>query len=112
MTIKSFFSALFSFPKAVYVNFRYLPFSQAIKLPIWCHWNSWVVGNGKLIIDKPQTASVRLGSASSKFPSQKFALCLTGVLRFKGGASIGTGTKMLIEGNLTIGERFACSGGV
>lgn len=111
MKIKSLLSALFSLPKTIYVNFRYLPLPQAIKFPVWCHWNSWVTGDGELIIDKPQTASIRLGSASSKFPSQKFALCLTGVLRFKGAASIGTGTKMLVEGNLTVGERFACSGG-
>ena len=110
--IRKIASALFSFPKTIYVNLRYLPLSQAVKLPVWCHWNTSFTGNGKLVVDKPHTAVIRLGSSSHKFPSQRFALCLTGVLRFKGAASIGTGCKMLVEGNLTIGESFACSGGV
>lgn len=111
MDLNKVVSAFFSIPKTLYVNFRYLPFTKAVKLPIWCHWNSWIYGNGKFIIDNPQTATIRLGSAPSNFPSQRFALCLTGVLRFNGSASIGAGTKMLIGGNLTIGERFGCSGG-
>ena len=100
MTLRRYLTALFSLPKTVYVNFRYLPLAQAIKFPIWCHWNSWVKGNGKLIIDKPYTASIRLGSASSKFPSQKFALCLTGILRFKGGHLLEQDVKCLLKETL------------
>ncbi len=111
MKLRKIVSTLLSVPKTLYVNFRYLPFRQAIKIPIWCHWNSSFTGNGKIILDKAQTTIIRLGSSSHKFPSQKFALCVTGVLRFKGAASIGTGCKMLVEGSLTIGDKFACSGG-
>lgn len=34
------FACILSIPKTVYFNFRYLPFPQAIKLPVWVKYNT------------------------------------------------------------------------
>lgn len=35
-----FFTVLLSVPSTVYFNFRYLPVSQAIKLPVWVTYDT------------------------------------------------------------------------
>lgn len=105
------FIFLFSLPKTVIFNFRYLPFTQALHLPIIIHWNSVFKGNGQIILDSPSFAAVKLGFVDPTFPSKQFVFVLTGTLRFYGKASIGTGSEMVIRGHLDIGDNFSCSGG-
>ena len=50
-SIKKFISILPYIVKNVYFNFHYLPFRQAIKLPIWLYKPSFGVLNGLLSID-------------------------------------------------------------
>ena len=38
--VMDLFSLALSIPKTIYFNFRYLPLSQAIKLPIWVRYNT------------------------------------------------------------------------
>lgn len=104
-------SIVASVPKTLYANFKYLPFCQAVKFPLFVHWNSSCKGNGKILLGKVKPGIIRLGSADPTFPSRKFVLCLTGTLEFMGNASIGTGSEMVVRGHLVIGDNFSCSGG-
>lgn len=42
---------LFGIPKTVYLNFKLLPFFDAVKLPIWvtCNTKIRIMGGGKLL---------------------------------------------------------------
>lgn len=102
---------LFSLPKTIVFNLRFLPFKQALHLPILIHWNSRFRGNGKIILASPSFATIKLGFVDPTFPSKLFVFVLTGSLKFKGKASIGTGSEMVIRGHLDIGDNFSCSGG-
>lgn len=44
------FVTLLSLPKIFYINFKFLPFSQAIRLPIYVHYNTELVIKGRIII--------------------------------------------------------------
>ena len=45
--------------KTLYFNFRYLPFTKAIHLPVYIYWRSDLSKmRGKLIIDAPVTAGM------------------------------------------------------
>lgn len=46
METKDFINIVLSIPKTIYFNFRYLPFKQAIKLPIWLTYNTFVKISG------------------------------------------------------------------
>ncbi len=111
MRLKKLFTILISIPKTVYFNFRYLSLSDAVRFPVWCNWNSFLSGHDRIKLDNPRFLSIRLGTASPDLPSSRFGFCLTGSIRFKGIAFIGTGCVMVIIGNLTMGEHFSCSGG-
>lgn len=104
-------ASLLSMPKTIYANFKYLPAIQAIRLPLFVHWNSSLSGGGRIVLHNIKPLSVRLGSADPSFPSHKLILCLTGTLEFNGVASIGSGSELIIRGHLTVGDHFSCSGG-
>lgn len=102
----------FSLPKTIYFNFRYLPISQAIHLPILLHWHSRIWGGGRIDLHKVRFGIIKLGFGDPNFPHQRFVLCNTGVLIFKGKAVIAMGCELVIRGQLSIGNDFSCSGGV
>lgn len=67
---------LFSIPKVVYFNFKYLPIYQALKLPIWISYNTKLSIKGKIILDtneKLKVAMVRIGF--HKVPSAVPRIC-------------------------------------
>lgn len=112
------YSILFSIPKTVFFNFRYLPFKQAVKLPIWITYNSKIkIGGGKNIRIKGtvRTAMIRIGFHKVPIcnPVDKTILDIArgGLLSFEGAAHIGNGTKIRIANNaeLVLGDNFAVS---
>lgn len=108
--IKKVLILFLSLPKTIYFNVRYLPLSQAIKLPILIHWHSRVWGGGKIILKEIRFGIVKLGFGDTNFPHRKFVLCNTGVIEFKGSTNIVSGCELVVRGKLSLGKNFICSG--
>lgn len=108
---------LFSIPKTIWFNFRYLPFSQAIRLPICISYDSYINIQGKVILDSIniKTAMIRIGfhwvPICEKNASTQIIIKSQGKLLFKGDAHIGIGTKIHIDkdAELILGNNFAVS---
>lgn len=112
---KSDLRSIFS---SIYFNFKYLPFKQAIKLPILLYKPHFIALKGKVTINSPsiRTGMIRLGFHSvSVYPNNGITLELQGKeIIFKGKCNIGndsyisTGGKSIVE----FGEDFFCSAGL
>lgn len=106
---------ILSIPKTVYVNFRYLPFRQACKLPIWTHYNTKIAIKGKILVpDDCSLATIRIGF--HKVPICDNAPTVVsadkgGIIKFLGTAHIGYGSKIAVHGGgeLILGDNFAIS---
>jgi hypothetical protein len=60
--IKMAFRYLGGIPKSIYVNFRLLPFKQAIKMPIIVSRKTTLSSlSGSVSLDKLKTGSIRIG---------------------------------------------------
>jgi acetyltransferase-like isoleucine patch superfamily enzyme len=107
-------SAIFGIPKTLYMNFKYLKFKQAIKLPIIVSNRVWLKETkGKINIDAPiKFAMIRFGFLNVDIFDKKRSrsiIALSGVIRFKGKAMIGHGSKLCIKGELILGNNFIIS---
>lgn len=58
---------ILNFFKSLYFNFRYLPFRQAVYMPVWITTNFRIHGlkRGQLILHQPYRKSVFLGDCGS-----------------------------------------------
>lgn len=116
--------------KTIYYNFRWLPFKQAIRLPIVVGWRTKLKGKGKIVINcRPRLFMIDIGiptipcfdvygsltflqidgriSAGECIkihPSAKIWVGETGNLSFKGWNVIGNNTKIACFKEITIGE--------
>ena len=124
MTLKKFIKGvnfflrnfLTSMPYIIYYNFQYLPFKQAIKLPILIrvrNLSAWSL-KGSVIIesDKIRFGMIKLGS-KHKFYYKK-GICLQnrgGTIIFRGKAFIGNETVIQLakDAKLIFGANFGCS---
>lgn len=102
--------------KTLYVNFKFLPFQQAIKLPIAVSKN--------VIINKKSKGKILLQDVSSKIyigyqclntsysGNEKSILCIDGNLIIKGNAFLAHGIKLDIRegGMLILGNGFNSTG--
>ena len=99
-------------PKTLYFNFKYLPFKQAIKLPILVSHRMWLMTTGgrvKLSSHSISPFMVKMGFNEVGIFDQmrsRGVINLNGEIEFKGAAAIGHGSKISVEkeGKLTIGE--------
>ena len=110
---------LFSIPKTIWFNFRYLPFSQACKFPVWIACNVRVknMWKGGIVLNQCKTSIIRIGyheadgldiySLHSIIDIHKGSF-----LEFKKDAHIGHGAIFCIKngGKMIVGENFAVSG--
>lgn len=110
------FSLALSIPKTIYFNFRYLPLSQAIKLPIWVRYNTKIRMGGKIklnISTSPSLAMIRIGfhKVCVCNPKDSNVLNINGLLVFNGTAHIGNGSKIYVAkgAELVLGNNFAIS---
>ena len=109
-------SGLLNFAKTVFFNFRYLPFKQAVHLPIQVTLNlkKIKIKRGQIILKKYWRKSVRLGCHGS-IGLQEFSggiyLSQNSKLIFHGSARIGQGTVLRCDENavIEIGEGFYCN---
>lgn len=97
MIIYWIFIVLLSLPKTIYVNFRSLPFLQAIKMPLLIHYNTKLSSLSGIVLftNPPKLFSVKLGFTGS------FALgginywSNSGKIVFNGKASFARGTQIV-----------------
>ncbi len=97
-------------------NFRYLPFSQAVLLPVIL-FRGTVLRHmkGKLVLsDKVRHGMIKIGCVEvSGWEKRETALSIEGDLIFQGKATIGSGSVLNVKKGavLTIGERFRVTAG-
>ena len=101
-------------PKTVWFNFRYLPFSQAVKLPVWLNVNTkFRVSGGVKITGTVRPFMIRIGfhECDECNPKNPTLLKVKGKLVFHGTAHIGRGTKICVSKDalLELGDNFSIS---
>jgi len=101
-------------PKSIYVNFRLLPFSQAIYLPIMVSRKTKLQSlSGKATLGKVKTGIVRIGFGGTDMLDYRYnrtILKVTGTIHFEGKAKIGIGAKILTSGSLFFGNNVNITG--
>ena len=102
-------------PKSIYVNFRLLPFFQAIYLPIIVSRKTKLISlSGKVVLGIVKPGIIRIGFGGSDnmidYRYSRTLLKIRGTLKFKGKAKIGMGSRVLVDGILDIGHNFNATG--
>lgn len=90
---------------------KYLPFKQAIKLPILVRHPKFVLLKGTLEIDAPNInfGMIKLGFLDSRlWPDDGITWCVEGKVCFKGKAVVGAGSSIFVRksGTLIFGDDF------
>ena len=112
--MKWMFRSLFS---SIFFNFHYLPFRQAIKLPILLYKPRFIKIKGKIQITGPVTfGMIQLGKFSANInPNNGISFeNLGGTITFEGRCLIGNSAYLVVgpKGNLTIGNGFRNTTGI
>ena len=113
--IKILWEWKWAFLPSIYFNFRYLPFKQAIKLPIWINKPHLYAMKGKIIIDAPviKTGMIHLGGyGGHMYPDNGIHITQWGgKIIFKGGCYINNNSFIVQGADSTIifGEDFVAS---
>jgi len=101
--------------KTVYFNFHYLPFKQAIKLPILLRKPHFIKLRGNVIIDAPEVkfGMIIMGKlVNTCNPDSGTIFDLDGTLIFKGTAVFANNSAIMIQdgGVITLGDHMDCAG--
>lgn len=95
---------------SIWFNFKQLPFSQAIKLPILLYKPKFVATSGRIIIDCPvKFGMIKLGcNCVSIYPNNGIIYENKGVITFKGRALIGNNSAIAVGagGHLVLDDFF------
>ena len=98
----------------LYINFRYLPFKQAVKLPFWVSRKCQLMETrGRVLLPKNiQPGMIRIGYGQIGVADRKYSRCiweLRGTLEFKGTATIGPGSKLNVgnKARLVLGDNLS-----
>lgn len=96
--------------QTIYVNFKYLPINQAIKLPIFIRKAQFKTTRGTIIIESPvKTGMIRIGTKNSGIHlDMKTILEISGKVLFKGKVTISNGSALSVGefGELIFGNNF------
>ena len=86
---------IFNLLKSLYFNFRYLPFRQAIYMPVWITANFKVRGlrRGMLVLHQPYRKSVFLGDCGSP-----------GLQEMKGGLFFSAHSRLILHGFTVVAQ--------
>lgn len=111
MNIDNLFSIILGLPKTIYVNFKYLKFKKAIKLPIFIsHRVRLLSTKGSINIEGTiRTGMIRIGFGNVSIFDKRTSKSIfrnDGNITFKGTANIGHGSKLCVAGDLFIGNKF------
>lgn len=100
---------ILSLPKTLIFNFYYLPFQQAIKLPIFISYRLKLRDmRGTITIAQCKTGIIQIGFNSFGFivGHGEALWSSTANIRFEGKTRIGCNPKFRLTGKLTFGENF------
>ena len=97
--------------KTIYFNFKYLPFQQAIQIPIKVSKHVYLLRtDGQVKIDSAiQTAMILIGYGDVGIFDKKVSRSIwsvTGTVIFRGSARIGHGSRLSVGGELILGNNF------
>lgn len=102
-------------PKTLWFNFHYLPFRQAIRLPVLIGPHTRLAAlRGRLIIEQPRFGSIRFGLCRNPMfdldrPRPVWQVT-GGIVRFSGRTDLGASTKFFVEsGELNFGRDFSAN---
>lgn len=103
-----------SIPKTIWFNFHYLPFKQAINLPIFCYKVRLRKSKGEVVIDSGNiiTGMIKLGNdIVGIYPNNGVTWENTGRIIFRGTAKFGNSCSICIgrKGTLDIHDGFITS---
>ncbi|MGG3709701.1 hypothetical protein, partial [Heyndrickxia coagulans] len=97
-------------PKTLYFNFRYLPFKEAIRLPILISHKVFLKKvKGRVTVKKPLCFGVKIGFGDVGIFDRHLSRTIwenSGHVIFDGKANIGHGSKISVSGLLEIGNDF------
>lgn len=100
-------------PKTIYFNFKYLPWRQAIRFPIWVSSKTYLLKTkGNLHINAPlSTGMIRIGYGKVGIFDKKRSRTVwevAGNITFEGHTEIGHGAKISVgdQGELFFGKNF------
>lgn len=108
-----------SVPRTIWFNFRYLPFREAMKLPVWIANNVRIrnMSRGSMILETIKPGIVRIGYHEADGLDiygihTIIDISQHGILKIKEDAHIGQGAVICIrkEGIMSLGKNFAVSG--
>ena len=102
--------------RTLFFNFHYLPFSQAVKLPVILFCGTVLRRmKGKLVLpEKVRHGMIKIGRADvAGWEKRGTALSIEGDLIFQGKATIGSGSVLDVKKGavLTFGEKFRVTAG-
>lgn len=102
--------------QSIYFNFHYLPFKQAVKLPIILYKPTFLKLKGKLVIcGGVKTGMIIMGKFTSVHHSNNgIKLFIDGNITFGGKCNIGNDSYLAIKktGNLKLGDNFQATAGL
>lgn len=98
-------------------NFKYLPFNQAKKLPIWVYKMRCLSQKGSILIDcdKIYSGMIQLGfPRAATYPNTGITWRNQGKVIFKGSCRIGNDCYVIVgkKGKLTFGDDFKANSGM
>ena len=102
---------------SLWFNLKYLPFKQAIKLPILLYKPTFLRLKGTVVIesDDIRFGMIKLGLfTSAVYPNSGITIRNDGILLFKGKCHIGNDTYIICgkHGKIVFGDDFRITGGV
>lgn len=105
---------LLGMPKSIYLNFKYLKFSEAIKFPILVSYKTKLKNlRGKITVENPKFGMVKIGLGNSQAVDYKYNRAVIdnqGEIIFKGKCKITSGTKISVLGELIFGNNSNIGG--
>ena len=117
MTFSKVSNLLRALIPSVYFNFKYLPFKQAIRLPILVYKPHFLQLSGKVVLESEKLyfGMIRLGFfTSAVYPNSGIALRIKGTLVFQGKCRIGNDSYVVTgkSGRIVFGDGFSVSAGL
>ena len=111
MTTFDFWNIVRSIPKTLRFNLHYFPLKTALKLPVVVSHRTFLRElNGKVVLpEKVETAMIKIGFGDVGHYDRKRSRSIwqvSGIVTFRGKASIGHGSKLSVRGDLKLGADF------
>lgn len=113
MKLCRLFRVFRSLPYSIWFNFHYLPFGQAVRLPILLYKPTLKKCAGRVILEgKAYPGRVRLGFPNVPiYPNNGIMWENSGTVKFEGRCSIGNSSYISVGrfGNLVLGDKFVAT---